>query len=77
MATYLYETIPSTPEEVTESFEIIQSMKDAPLTHHPGNGKPVRRVITGGFGYAAKAGAASAPRPSPGGGCCGSGCGCH
>ncbi|MEI6321803.1 MAG: zinc ribbon domain-containing protein [bacterium] len=76
MATYLYETIPRTPDEVTESFELSQSMKDAPLTHHPENGKPVRRVITGGFGYAAKAGAAPAPRPSPGGGC-GSGCGCH
>jgi predicted nucleic acid-binding Zn ribbon protein len=68
MATYLYETIPSKPDEQPEAFEIQQSMKDAPLTHHPENGKPVRRVITGGFGYAAKAGAVQTPRPSSGGG---------
>jgi predicted nucleic acid-binding Zn ribbon protein len=76
MATYLYETISNKPGENPESFEIQQSMKDAPLTHHPENGKPVRRVITGGFGYAAKAEAVQSPRPSSGGGC-GSGCGCH
>ncbi len=76
MATYLYETIPSKPDEHPETFEIQQSMKDAALTHHPENGKPVRRVITGGFGYAAKAGAVQSPRPASGGGC-GSGCGCH
>ena len=76
MATYLYETIPSKPGEVPVSFEIQQSMKDAALTHHPENGKPVRRVITGGFGYAAKARATPASQPPSGGGC-GSGCGCH
>ena len=80
MATYLYETIPGTTDEPVESFEIHQSMKDAALTRHPESGKPVRRVITGGFGFVAKGGSASAHKPSPApssGGGCGSGCGCH
>ena len=76
MATYLYETIPSKEGDQTETFEIQQSMKDAPLTQHPETGVPVRRVITGGFGFVSKASSAPAPqRPSSGG--CGSGCGCH
>jgi len=79
MATYLYETIPSKQGEEPQTFEVQQSMKDAPLTTHPQTGVPVRRVITGGFGFVSKVGSApaSAPqRPSSGGGC-GSGCGCH
>jgi len=79
MATYLYETIPRTPGEVPETFEVIQSMKDAPLTKHPETGVPVRRVITGGFGFVTKGGSSPSPQPPPasGGGGCGSGCGCH
>jgi predicted nucleic acid-binding Zn ribbon protein len=50
MATYIYKTIPQSEGEEPEYFEIQQSMKDAPLTHHPVNGKPVHRVITGGYG---------------------------
>lgn len=76
MATYLYETIPSKPGEKPETFEIQQSMKDAALTHHPENGKPVRRVITGGFGFVTRGGDTPAPQRPPSGGC-GSGCGCH
>lgn len=79
MATYLYETIPGSPEEPSETFEVQQSMKDAPLTTHPVSGKPVRRVITGGYGFVSK-GSPSAPAPvssRPAGGGCGSGCGCH
>jgi len=76
MATYLYETIPSKEGDQTQTFEIQQSMKDAPFTLHPETGVPVRRVITGGFGFFSKGSAAPAPqRPSSGG--CGSGCGCH
>ena len=77
MATYLYETIPAEEGGESETFEIQQSMKDAPLTKHPQTGVPVRRVITGGFGFVSKGGTAPvAPRPPAGGGC-GSGCGCH
>jgi predicted nucleic acid-binding Zn ribbon protein len=79
MATYLYETIPSKQGEEPQTFEVQQSMKDAPLTAHPQTGVAVRRVITGGFGFVSKGGSTPAPAPqlpSSGGGC-GSGCGCH
>jgi len=46
MPTYVYETITET--ESPECFEIKQSIHDAALTHHPENGKPVRRVIVAG-----------------------------
>lgn len=75
MATYVYETIPQSPDEKPERFEIQQSMKEDALTAHPDTGKPVKRVITGGYGFTV-AGAASAPAPSSS--CCsGGGCGCH
>ncbi|MBC2604540.1 FmdB family zinc ribbon protein [Pelagicoccus albus] len=77
MATYVYETIPQTPDEKPERFEIQQSMKDDALTAHPESGKPVRRVITGGYGFTM---GGNSPSPSSSGGghsCCGgSGCGC-
>ncbi|MCH6257787.1 zinc ribbon domain-containing protein [Puniceicoccaceae bacterium K14] len=73
MATYIYETIPSDENEKPVRFEVQQSMKDDPLTHHPENGKPVKRVITGGFGYTPKSGST----PPSSSGCCGSNCGCH
>ena len=80
MATYLYETIPSVPGGESETFEVRQSMKEAPLTRHPETGVPVRRVITGGFGFMTK-GSVSTPDPRPpspgGGGCCGGACGSH
>lgn len=50
MPTYIYQTIPQNNEE-PEQFEVTQSMNDAPLTKHPTTGKPVRRVITGGYGF--------------------------
>lgn len=50
MATYVYETIPKNPDEEPEHFEMQQSMMDDPLTHHPENGVPVRRLISGGLG---------------------------
>jgi hypothetical protein len=76
MATYLYETIPTKEGDQAVTFEIQQSMKDAPLTRHPETGVPVRRVITGGFGFASKRNGSDPPRPSSSGGC-GSECGCH
>ena len=36
--TYLYETIPSTPDEPVSQFEIQQSIHDDALTHHPESG---------------------------------------
>lgn len=53
MATYLYQIIKKDGTE-GEQFEFVQSMKDAPLTKHPETGEPVRRVITGGYGFNAK-----------------------
>jgi hypothetical protein len=74
MATYVYETIPRQSGEAPKRFEIVQSMKDAPLERHPDTGEPVRRVISGGFGLIQKAGAASAtPAAAP----CAPGCACH
>ena len=66
MPTYIYETIPNDAAETPQRFEIHQSMNDAPLKKHPDSGMPVRRVITGGFGYMAK-GDATPPAPSGGG----------
>ena len=69
MATYVYETIPQRPGEKPAQFEVRQSIKDAPLTRHPTTGLPVRRVISGGYGFIAqKAEAPAAP--------CGNQCGC-
>jgi len=76
MATYLYETIPTNDQETVEQFEIRQSMKDDPLTHHPETGQPIRRVISGGFGLMGVGETQSAGTPAAGGGC-GTGCGCH
>lgn len=74
MATYVYETIPASPDEQAERFEIQQSMKDAALTEHPENGKPVRRVISGGYGFSVSGSATPAPsQHSCGGGSCGCG----
>ena len=49
MPNYQYETLPTDENPGILSFEIKQSMKDAPLTHHPETSQPVRRVISGGF----------------------------
>ena len=75
MATYVYETIPREPGAAPRRFELVQSMKDAPLSRHPETGEPVRRVISGGFGVMEKAGpktVASAPAAA-----CAPGCACH
>lgn len=40
MPVYVYEVLAS-----GERFEIVQSMRDPSLTHHPETGEPVRRVI--------------------------------
>ena len=51
MPTYVYETIPASPEETAERFEIRQGMTEDALERHPESGVPIRRVITGGLGY--------------------------
>ena len=69
MTTYVYETIPAREGEEPERFEIRQAMTDDPLKKHPDTGVPIRRVITGGFGYLATGdGAATPPSPVGGGG---------
>jgi predicted nucleic acid-binding Zn ribbon protein len=75
VATYVYETIPRRDDEAPRRFEVVQSMKEAPLTRHPDTGEPVRRVISGGFGYMEKAGPGTAPvaAAAP----CAPGCACH
>lgn len=45
MPTYVYEILRN-GEESGETFELVQSIKDAPLTEHPDTGETVRRVIT-------------------------------
>ena len=78
MATYIYETIPQTPDEPPCRLEIKQSMNDQPLTRHPETGTAIRRVITGGFGIMGISKPQPAKRPpTGGGGCCGGGCHCH
>lgn len=69
MPTYIYETIPKKASGRTKRFELRQSMKDSPLTKHPETGEPVRRVISGGYGFIAEK---SAPPPPPS--CCGGPC---
>ena len=79
MATYVYETIPQQPDRPPARFEVVQSMKDAPLTRRPDTGEPVRRIISGGFGLMGL-GDKGATRPQvtrEGGGCgCGGVCSC-
>lgn len=76
MATYVYETIPTQPDEAPLRFEVVQSMKEAPLHRHPDTGEPVRRVISGGYGVMRAVGA----KPSvtaPTSPACAPGCACH
>lgn len=49
MATYVYETIPQSVDEAPVRFEFRQGMNDPKLTEQPGTGKPVRRLVSGGF----------------------------
>ena len=67
MPTYVYETVcPEGTEPVR--FEVKQSMLEPALTAHPDTGVPVRRVITGGYGYV-KGPNTAAPKAA-GGDCC-------
>lgn len=75
MATYVYETIPARDGEPPRRFEIVQSMRDAPLRTHPETGESVRRVISGGYGLmgVSERRSAATPAAAP----CAPGCACH
>lgn len=49
MPIYVYETVPQSSDEEPVRFEVKQGMNDAKLTEHPESGKPVRRLISGGY----------------------------
>ncbi len=49
MTTYVYETIPQHPDQSPTRFEVRQGINDPKLTIHPDSGKPVRRLVSGGF----------------------------
>ena len=74
MATYVYETIPPAGE-MPRRFEVVQSMKDPPLAIDPATGEPVRRVISGGFGFMGATEKFSAPATAAAP--CAPGCACH
>ena len=69
MTTYVYETVPKTPDNAPRYLEIKQSMKDEPLTHDPATGEPIRRVVLGGFGLLSSR-PADAPPSSSSHSCC-------
>ena len=73
MPTYLYETIPTQPDQAGDQFELKQSFSEPPLSVHPKTGAPVRRVISGGIGLMTKS---ENSLPEPGPGCGPSNCGC-
>ena len=70
MPTYLYETIPAREGDPVERFEVQQRMADAALERHPNTGVPVRRIISGGLGFACERAAGSAAHGN-------GGCACH
>ena len=74
MATFVYESIPGAAGETPRRFEVVQSMKDAPLERHPDTGEPVRRVITGGYGLMGVGERTPAAAPAAS---CAPGCACH
>jgi hypothetical protein len=45
MPTYVYEILDKKGQPTGRTFEIVQPMKDDPLTKHPETGEPVRRAI--------------------------------
>lgn len=45
MPTYVYHVLDARGEPTGRTFEIVQSMKDAPLKVHPDTGEPLRRAI--------------------------------
>jgi predicted nucleic acid-binding Zn ribbon protein len=77
MATYVYETFPLQDGAPIRRFEVVQSMRDAPLIRHPDTGEPIRRVISGGYGIMSKPQASSFTAPASTAAPCAAGCACH
>ncbi len=67
MPIYVYETLCAEGAERIR-FEVKQSMHEPALKAHPETGEPVRRVISGGYGYV-KGPNTAAPQASAGD-CC-------
>jgi len=44
MPTYVYEILDDEGDGTGELFEVVQGMREEPLTEHPKTGRPVRRV---------------------------------
>lgn len=74
MTTYVYESIPEKPGAKVRQFEIRQSMKEPALSRHPETGEPIRRIVSGGFGFLKSGKGATAAAPARHhcghGGCC-------
>ena len=77
MPTYVYDTQPVDCAMPPRRFEMKQSMMDAPLTHDPETGLPVRRVIGANINFMAADNTGAGSAAGVGGGSCGTGCGCH
>jgi len=45
LPTYVYEILDRSGKPTGKTFEVVQSIKAAALTKHPGTGAPVRRAI--------------------------------
>jgi hypothetical protein len=64
MLTYIYESLPR-PGKPVRRYEILQSIKDAPLTKHPKTGEPIRRIIVLGADPFVRAATVERPAPRP------------
>lgn len=64
MVTYVYETLPRAGKPA-KRYEIVQSIKDAPLTKHPATGEPIRRCIVLSPDPFVRAATIERPEPRP------------
>jgi len=64
MITYVYETLPRAGKPVRR-YELLQSIKDAPLTRHPETGEPIRRCLVVGPDPFVRAATIERPEPRP------------
>ena len=76
MTTYIYETVPDSPDFPVRRFEVKQGMNDSPLTRDPETGQRIRRVIAGGLGVIVTGARATGTHPSSGSRCGTGHCGC-